>query len=98
MGYTHNTYRLFSETEGIRLEMTFAVHLTGPYRLFAPFARGFIVRKPSRAWDRYVRAMASGRLFETGIPRCRDVPQACGFAGVGPRHVDAVRIAFRPGQ
>ena len=61
MGYTHNTYRLFSETEGTRLEMTFDVHLTGPYRLFAPFARGFIVRKTSREWDDYIRAMESGR-------------------------------------
>ena len=61
MGHTHNTYRLFSETEGTRLEMTFDVHLTGPYRLFAPFARGFIVRKTSREWDDYVRAMQSGR-------------------------------------
>ena len=61
MGYTHNTYRLFSDTEGTRLEMTFDVHLTGPYRLFAPFARGFIVRRTSREWDDYVRAMESGR-------------------------------------
>jgi len=61
MGHTHNTYRLFSETEGTRLEMTFDVHLTGPYRLFAPFARGFIVRKTSREWDDYVLAMQSGR-------------------------------------
>ena len=38
-----------------------------------------------------------GGEFETGIPRCRDRPQACGFAGVGPRHVEAARIAFRPG-
>ena len=61
MGYTHNTYRLFSDTEGTRLEMTFDVHLTGLYRLFAPFARGFIVRKTSREWDDYVSAMQSGR-------------------------------------
>src|SRR6266705_716372 len=61
MGHTHNTYRLFSDTEGTRLEMTFDVHLRGPYRLFAPFARGFIVRKTSREWDDYVRAMQSGR-------------------------------------
>jgi hypothetical protein len=61
MGHTQNTYRLFSETGGTRLEMTFDVHLTGPYRLFAPFARGFIVRKTSREWDDYVRAMQSGR-------------------------------------
>ena len=61
MGHTHNTYRLFSDTEGTRLEMTFDVHLAGPYRLFAPFARGFIVRKTSREWDDYVRAMDSGR-------------------------------------
>lgn len=61
MGYTHNMYRLLSDTEGTRLEMTFDVHLTGPYRLFAPFARGFIVRKTSREWDDYVSAMQSGR-------------------------------------
>ena len=61
MGHTHNTYRLFSETEGTRLEMTFDVHLTGPYRLLAPFARGFIIRKTAREWDDYVRAMQSGR-------------------------------------
>src|SRR5882762_5708767 len=61
MGRTHNTYRLFSDPEGTRLEMTFDVHLTGPYRLFAPFARGFIVRKTSREWDDYVSAMQSGR-------------------------------------
>ena len=61
MGHTHNTYRLFADTEGTRLEMTFDVHLTGPYRLFAPFARGFIVRKTSREWDDYVTAMQSGR-------------------------------------
>ena len=61
MGHTHNTYRLFSDTEGTRLEITFDVHLTGPYRLFAPFARGFIVRKTSREWDDYVRAMELGR-------------------------------------
>ena len=62
MGHTHNTYRLFPDSEkGTRLEMTFDVHLTGPYRLFAPFARGFIVRKTSREWDDYVRAMQSGR-------------------------------------
>src|SRR5204862_6120482 len=60
MGHTHNTYRLFSETEGTRLEMTFDVHLTGPYRLFAPFASGFIVRNTSRGWGGYVRAMESG--------------------------------------
>src|SRR5437870_6025520 len=61
MGHTHNTYRLFSDSGGTRLEMTFDVHLTGPYRLFAPFAKGFIVRKTSREWDDYVLAMQSGR-------------------------------------
>ena len=61
MGHTHNTYRLFSETEGTRLEMTFDLHLRGPYRLFAPFARRFTVRRISREWDDYVRAMQSGR-------------------------------------
>jgi len=61
MGHTHNTYRLVSDKERTRLEVTFDVHLTGPYRLFAPFARGFIVRKTSREWDDYVRAMESGR-------------------------------------
>src|SRR6266446_8423976 len=61
MGHTHNTYRLFSDTEGTRLEMTFDVHLTGPYRLFAPFARGFVLRRISQEWDDYVRAMESGR-------------------------------------
>ena len=61
MGHTHNTYRLFSDTEGTRLEMTFDVRLTGPYRLFAPFARGFVLRRISQEWDDYVRAMESGR-------------------------------------
>ena len=61
MGHTHNAYRLFSDAEGTRLEMTFDVRLTGPYRLFAPFAKGFIVRKISREWDDYVRAMQAGR-------------------------------------
>ena len=61
MGHTHNTYRLFPETDGTRLEMTFDLHLRGPYRLFAPFARRFTVRKISREWDDYVRAMQSGR-------------------------------------
>jgi len=61
MGHTHNTYRLFSDTEGTRLEMTFDVHLTGPYRLLAPFARGFVLRRISQEWDDYVRAMESGR-------------------------------------
>ena len=36
-------------------------HTHNTYRLFAPFARGFIVRKTSREWDDYVRAMQSGR-------------------------------------
>ena len=61
MGHTHNTYRLFPDKDGTRLEITFDVHLTGPYRLFAPFARGFVIRKTSREWDDYVRAMESGR-------------------------------------
>jgi hypothetical protein len=61
MGHMHDTYRLFSDAEGTRLEMTFDIHLTGPYRLFAPFARGFILRKTSREWDDYVHAMQSGR-------------------------------------
>jgi hypothetical protein len=61
MGRTHNTYRLFSETDGTRLEMTFDIHLMGPYRLFAPFARRFTVRRISREWDDYVQAMQSGR-------------------------------------
>ena len=61
MGFTHNTYRLFSDPEGTRLEITFDVHLTGPYRLFAPFAKGFIVRRTSQEWDDYVRAMELGR-------------------------------------
>ena len=61
MGRTHNTYKLFPDVEGTRLEMTFDVHLRGPYRLFAPFGRGFIVRKISREWDDYVRAMDAGR-------------------------------------
>jgi len=52
---------LFPDREGTRLEITFDVHLTGAYRLFAPFAKGFIVRKTSREWDDYVRAMESGR-------------------------------------
>jgi hypothetical protein len=61
MGHTRNTYRLSSDAEGTRLEMTFDVHLTGLYRLLAPFARGFIVGKISREWDDYVRAMQVGR-------------------------------------
>src|SRR2546427_12431759 len=61
MGRTHNTYRRFSDPEGTRLEMTFDVRLTGPYRLLAPFARGFVLRRISQEWDDYVRAMESGR-------------------------------------
>ena len=61
MGHTHNTYRLFSDPDGTRLEMTFDLQLTGPYRFFAPFARGFFRRRTSREWDEYVRAMQSGR-------------------------------------
>jgi len=61
MAHTHNTYRLFSDMEGTRFEMTFDVRQRGPYRLFAPFARGFIVRNTSREWDDYVGAMESGR-------------------------------------
>src|SRR5207249_12302590 len=69
MGHTHNTYRLFPDSEkGTRLEMTFDVHLTGPYRLFAPFARGFIVRRTSREWDDYVLAMQTGRSSVSQLP------------------------------
>ncbi len=61
MGHTHNTYRLSEDPEGTRLDVAFDLHLTGPYRVVAPFARGFIVRRISREWDDYVRAMESGR-------------------------------------
>ncbi len=61
MGHTHNTYRLSPDTEGTRLDLTFDLHLRGPYRLMGPFARGFVLRRISREWDDYVRAMRLGR-------------------------------------
>jgi len=61
MGRTHNDYRLTPEAGGTRLDIAFDTHLTGPYRLMSPFARGFITRRLSCEWDDYVRAMESGR-------------------------------------
>lgn len=61
LGRTHNTYRLAPDAQGTRLDMTFDLHLRGPYRLMAPFARGFVLRRISREWDDYLRAMESGR-------------------------------------
>ncbi len=61
MGRTHNEYCLTQESNGTRINAAFDIHLTGPYRLMSPFARGFIARRLSREWDDYVRAMESGR-------------------------------------
>lgn len=65
MGRTHNTYRLWPEADGTRLEITFDLHLTGPYRLMAPFARGFILRRVSKEWDDYALAMEADHRDRT---------------------------------
>jgi hypothetical protein len=65
MGRTHNTYRLWPAPGGARLEVTFDVQLAGPYRLMAPFARGFILRRVTREWADYARAMESERRERT---------------------------------
>ena len=66
MGHTHNTYRLWPESDGTRLEITFDLRLSGPYRLMTPFARGYILRRLSKEWEDYAHAMESGRLQQTG--------------------------------
>ena len=66
MGRTLNTYRLWSEPDGTRLEITFDLRLSGPYRVMTPFARGYVLRRLSKEWEDYARAMESGRLGQTG--------------------------------
>jgi len=66
MGRTLNTYRLWSEPDGTRLEITFDLRLSGPYRVITPFARGYVLRRLSKEWEDYARAMESGRIEQTG--------------------------------
>src|SRR5213593_2466716 len=46
MGQTHNTYRLFSDTDGTRLEMTFDVHLRGLTACSRPSREGSSSGRP----------------------------------------------------
>jgi hypothetical protein len=71
MGRTHNAYRLSQEPDATRLDITFDIHLSGPYRLMAPFARGFIRKRIALEWADYARAMESqggGRPGGEGPP------------------------------
>ena len=61
MGRTSNRYRLSRVAEGTRLDITFEVHLRGPYRLMTPFVRGFIQRRLEAEWADYARAMEASR-------------------------------------
>lgn len=60
VGRTHNTYRLSEVPEGTELVVTFDLQLTGAYRMFTPFVRGYVLRRLSREWADYVRAMEAG--------------------------------------
>jgi len=66
MGRTHNTYRLSPEADATRLDMTFEIHLRGPYRLMGPFAHGFIRTRIAREWADYARAMETQRERRRG--------------------------------